>query len=242
VTGEVAVIESPCRDPKWDNPAVANCCDPRGCDRVFNDQFAQRLARRYRRRGLDPTAQRIVDLIAEQGLDGATVLEVGGGIGAIQVELLKRGAARTTNLELSPAYEKEARQLLREAGLADRAERRIIDIAAAPDDVEPADVVVLHRVVCCYPDYAKLLGAAAGHARRQVIFSHPPRNLASQAILGAQNLYFRLRGSSFRVFVHPPKAMLDILAARGLTTATVRRNAVWRIAAASVNPLTRPGS
>ena len=54
------------------------------------------------------------------GVDDATVLEVGGGVGEIQLELLARGAARTVNLELSGAYEAEAARLIDEAGV-DRA-------------------------------------------------------------------------------------------------------------------------
>ncbi|MFL6129223.1 MAG: class I SAM-dependent methyltransferase [Mycobacteriales bacterium] len=211
---------------------MANCCNPRGCDRMFNDRFARRNANRYRKRGLDKTAGRMVDLIARHGVEGATVLEIGGGVGDIQVELLKRGAAHATNLELSPAYESEARRLLVDAGLTDRVERRIVDIAATPDEVEPADVVVLHRVVCCYPDYARLLGAVAEHARRQVVFSHLARTPWSRAVIGIQNLFFRLRGSEFRVFAHPPAAMLGVLSDHGLRPATVTSAPVWQVAAA----------
>ena len=50
---------------------------------------------------------------------------------------------------------------VRETGLAGRVTRRLHDIATAPDEVPEADVVVLHRVVCCYPDYERLLGAAS---------------------------------------------------------------------------------
>src|SRR4051794_15028760 len=135
---------------------MANCCDPRGCDAFFGERFARRVAKRYRRRGLDRTAQRIVDFLAERGIEGATVLEIGGGVGEIQVELLKRGARRAVNLELSGAYEREARALLDEAGLADRVERRLGDIAVAPEAVERVDAGVLNRVVCCYPDYERL--------------------------------------------------------------------------------------
>jgi magnesium-protoporphyrin O-methyltransferase len=199
---------------------------------LFNHRFARRVAGQYRKRGLDSTAQRMVELIAEQDITGAAILEVGGGVGEIQLELLKRGAARATNLELSPAYEDEARRLLNDAGLSDLVNRRIIDIASAPDEVEPADIVVLHRVVCCYPDFARLLGAVADHARRRVVFSHPPRNLASTMILGAQNLFFRLRGNPFRVFAHPPRAMLDVLTAHGFRTASVHATIAWRVVVA----------
>jgi 2-polyprenyl-3-methyl-5-hydroxy-6-metoxy-1,4-benzoquinol methylase len=195
---------------------------------MFNPRFARRRAARYRKRGLDKTARRMVDLLAQRGVQDATVLEIGGGVGEIQIELLKRGAASATNLELSSAYDAEARQLLAEASLTGRAERRLVDIAANPAAVEPADIVVLHRVVCCYPDYSTLLAAAADHAREQVVFSYPPRNLASRALVGAQNLLFRLLRREFRTFTHPPTAMLAVLAEHGLRS-TAHRGPVWQI-------------
>ena len=137
--------------------AVPSCCNPRGCDRFFTPRFARRMATRYRKKGLDETARRMVEFLELRGIEDATVLEIGGGVGEIQIELLKRGAARAVNLELSPAYEEEAKLLLREAALEDRAERRVHDIASDPEGVEAADIVVLHRVVCCYPDYERLL-------------------------------------------------------------------------------------
>ena len=209
------------------------CCGPRGCDGVFDDRFARRTAARYRRRGLSRTAQRIVDLLAERGLDGATVLEIGGGVGEIQIELLRRGAASATNLELSPAYEQEAARLLDQTGLAGRVQRRLVDIAADPSAVEPADVVVLNRVVCCYPDFARLLGVAAGHARRHLVFSHPPRNLLSRGIVAVENVPLRFSGAEFRVFAHPPAAMLAVLAEHGMRLAARHRGPVWQVAAVS---------
>ena len=143
------------------------------------------------------------------------VLEIGGGVGEIHLELLRRGAASATALELSSAYDEEAARLLAEAGLTDRVHRRLVDIATDPAAVEAADVVVLHRVVCCYPDYAKLLGAAAEHTRRAVVFSHPPRNVVTRAVVATQNLFLRLGGREFRTFAHPPAAMRAVLAEHG---------------------------
>ena len=48
--------------------------------------------------------------------------------------------------------------------MRDRMTRRQADIATMPDEAEAHDIVVLHRVVCCYPDYERLLTAAADHA------------------------------------------------------------------------------
>jgi magnesium-protoporphyrin O-methyltransferase len=197
---------------------------------VFGGRYARSRARRYRRRGLDGTEQRIVGFLTSRGIEGATVLEIGGGVGELQLELLRHGAARATNLELVGAYDREARQLAADAGLSDRIDRRLVDIAESPDEVEPADVVVLNRVVCCYPDFARLLGTAAGHARRLLVFSHPPRNAGSRAVLAAQNTVFRLSGKDFRTFAHPPQRMLDVLEGQGLRPVYAHRGAVWHVA------------
>jgi magnesium-protoporphyrin O-methyltransferase len=209
---------------------VTGCCNARGCDRLFNEKFARRMAKRYRKRGLDRTSRRMVAFLEARGLEGATVLEVGGGVGEIQIELLERGAARTVNLELSPGYDDVAVQLLREHGLEGRAERRLQDIAVEPESVEPADVVVLHRVVCCYPDYERLLGAVAGHARQAVVFSYPPRNAMSRTWVAAANLVLRVMRREYRTFAHPPRAMLEVLEQRGLRKTFARSSLVWQVA------------
>jgi Methyltransferase domain len=172
----------------------------------------------------------MVAFLEQQGIDGATVLEVGGGVGELQIELLKKGAARTVNLELSPAYDEEAMGLLREAAVEGRAERRLHDLAADPEAIEAADVVVLHRVVCCYPDYERLLGAAAEHAWRLLIFSYPPRNAVSRLLIAAQNLFFRLRRIEFRTFAHSPARMLAVLEERGLRRTYADHPLIWQIA------------
>ncbi|MEP6667342.1 MAG: hypothetical protein ABJA81_12915 [Nocardioidaceae bacterium] len=101
--------------------------------------------------------------------------------------------------------------LLERSGMLDRVDRRFLDIAHVAGEVEPADVVVLHRVVCCYPDYERLLAAAGAKADRLLVFSHPPRNLATKTVLWFDNAWRRLKGDSFRTFAYPPAAMLTLL-------------------------------
>ncbi len=205
------------------------CCDPRGCDSMFGAGYARERARRYRRRGLGVTERNIVDFLGRRGLHGATILEIGGGIGEIQLELLLRGAARATNLELVNVYDSLALALADQATVGDRIERRVLDIAATPDLVEPADIVVLHRVVCCYPDGERLLGAAADHARRLLVFSHPPRNVASRALVAVQNATFRRSGNTFQTFAHPPEEMLAVLERRGMRQVHSHAGLVWHV-------------
>jgi magnesium-protoporphyrin O-methyltransferase len=208
---------------------VSSCCDPQGHEAIFDGRFARSGAARYRRRGLTAAERQIVGFLADRGLPGATVLEIGGGIGEIQLELLKLGAAHVTNVELVDSYESEAARLLQAQGLTDRATRQRLDFALQADLVEPADIVVLHRVVCCYLDYQALLQAAAGHARRLLVFTHPPRNPATRGLVWLQNLLFRATGHTFSTYLHPPGDMLATLTGRGLTPTYRQRGLIWRV-------------
>jgi Methyltransferase domain len=210
--------------PPRDTAGVPGCCDPDDYRCVFSDRFARRQRNRYQRRRLSPAAQRIVDFATANGLDGATVLEIGGGVGELQVELLRRGASHVTNLELSGNYENEATRLLESAGLTAQVTRRLIDVAQAPDAVEPADVVVLHRVVCCYPDYARLLNVAAGHTRRALAYSHPAANIVNRVQFSTEN---RTADSPAVTSGRssPPDAMID--AAQGDSLTVAYRSHAW---------------
>jgi hypothetical protein len=213
---------------------VGDCCDRDGIDAegyesIFGDRFARRMARRYRKRGLSPAGGAIAAFLGARDIAGATLLEIGGGVGELQVELLRRGAASATNLEISGSYEAEATALLEQAGMQSRVERRRLDIARSPDEVEPADVVVLHRVVCCYPDYKRLLSAAGSKADRLLVYSHPPRNPVTMTAITWENTWRRVKGDSFRTFVHPPREMLAALADAGLRPTYHWRGFGWRV-------------
>lgn len=204
------------------------CCDRKVYERFFGAKQARRDARRYRSRGLGRTSRDLVELAGD--VSGASILEVGGGIGAIELELLAGGAARATDVELSGEYEEEALKLLAERGLSDRVERRVGDFVTAPVDAH--DVVVLHRVVCCYPDVDGLLGTAAERARRSLLLTYPQERWWTRAGIRVINFFMRLTGSDFRVFVHPVTRMSAVARERGLRPGARRRRGIlWESAA-----------
>jgi magnesium-protoporphyrin O-methyltransferase len=135
------------------------------------------------------------------GLRGARVLEIGGGIGALQAELLEAGAERGEIVELVSAYEPYALELARERGIEDRVSFRVEDVLEHPDAVDRADVVVLNRVVCCSPEGIRLTAVAARLAKRTLVLSFPRDRLWVRAGLKVTNGVMRLMGRSFRVFV-----------------------------------------
>lgn len=164
-------------------------------------------------------------------MDGRTVLEVGGGIGAIQIELLRAGASRAVSIELTPTYEEVARALLAEAGLEDRVQRQVMDFANAKDSVEGADVVILNRVICCYPDMPKLAGEAADHAGQLLVLSFPRQDWWTRFGLIGANFILRIARREFRIFLHSPKDIIATCQQHGLTPTLDRTGLVWTVAA-----------
>ena len=206
-------------------------CTPRGYRRIFSERGAQAAARRYRRRGIDATSRRIVDLLHDHGVRGRTVLEVGGGIGAIQIELLRAGASRAISVELTPTYEAAASDLLRELGLADRVERKVLDFAEAGAAVEAADLVVMSRVICCYPDMPRLVGIAADRTRGVLVISFPKVTWWTRLLLAAGNVGLRVLRREFQVFLHPPEQIRRTAELHGLEVRTAETGLVWEIVA-----------
>ena len=190
--------------------------------------MARRDAARYRRKGPGSVGGRLVELVRGQGRD---MLEIGGGIGALQLELLRDGVERAVNVELSPAYEEEARGLAREAGVEARVDRRVLDFARGATELGAADIVLMHRVVCCYPDMPGLVGAAADHSRRVLALSYPPDTRLFRAAARGINLWSRLRKQEFRFFVHKPPAIFRVAAEHGLELVTRERRRFWEVAA-----------
>jgi 2-polyprenyl-3-methyl-5-hydroxy-6-metoxy-1,4-benzoquinol methylase len=204
------------------------CC---GYDDFFDGRVARSDAARYRNRGLRRSARRIVEVARGRGLGGAEVLEVGGGVGALSLELVRAGAAHATTIELSPGYEQEAIALAAEVGLQERVEWRVGDVVGCGDELPAADVVVLERVVCCYPDAGALVGASAARARRLLVLSYPRYGLGSRLFMRVVNAYLRLRHHAFRTYAHPPAAIREAAALHGLEPAGTERGLVWRVAA-----------
>ena len=207
-----------------------SCCAADSLD-IFGEKSARRELRRYLRKGLGgDDARQIVAWAAQDGLDGATVAEIGGGIGQIQVELLRRGAERGTVVEVVSGYEGPAGELSRAAGVADRSSFLLADVMETPDAVGAADVVVLRRVVCCTPSGPELLGIAAGKTRRTLLVSYPRTTWANRSFARVQNIIFAVVRKRFRVFVHPPEELERAAARHGLARARTTRGAIWETA------------
>ena len=216
---------------------MPSCCYGDEYGSMFDPKEASRTASRFRRRGLRGSARELVNVLASVVPPGSRVLEVGGGVGQIQVALLEAGiVSGAVNVELSASWDDAARQLMAERGLFDRIDRMVGDFVDLAPGLPEVDVVVLHRVVCCYPDWRAMLEAAQAKAKRVVALTVPRDRWWMRVGIRVVNLGLRWRGVSFRGFVHPPEAMIDLLSSAGFSLVHDSTGSVWRTVVAERAP------
>lgn len=181
----------------------------------------------YRRKGPGPTTRLLRDGLVSVGLLEGTLLDVGGGVGALSFELLDRGVARAVVVDASSAYLAVASEEAVRRGHATTTEFVHDDFVAVSEQLTTADVVTLDRVVCCYPFYEPLLEQALRHATRWFAVSYPRDRWHVRIGVWFENAVRKWRSNPFRTFVHSPPAMERIIEGAGFELASRRCTLTW---------------
>jgi 2-polyprenyl-3-methyl-5-hydroxy-6-metoxy-1,4-benzoquinol methylase len=206
--------------------------DACGCDgfsEIFDARTARHDLRRYREHGPDRTTALLLGMLRAAGVADASVLDIGAGVGVIDHELLASGADRAVLVDGAAAYQAAARQEAGVRGTLDRLTFVEGDFVALADRVEPADVVTLDRVVCCYPDMDGLVQASASHALRLYGLVLPRDRAVTRWGLALVNGWYRLRGRAYRAYVHPNAKVDAVVAQAGLRPTGEATTLFWRV-------------
>ncbi|HZY47387.1 MAG TPA: class I SAM-dependent methyltransferase, partial [Candidatus Bathyarchaeia archaeon] len=173
----------------------------------------------------------LLDLIAESGLTGKTLLDLGCGTGFFALETLRKGMSSCVGLDLSTIAIQEANAYAKESGYGDRAKFEVADGATAQPP--SSDIVVMDKVLCCYPDSTSLLKTATESARQLFGFVIPrdegwmkPFMRCGAAIM---NLVDKLRRSGFRFYLHPIHMIDEQLIEAGFRRTAKAESRVWLI-------------
>lgn len=208
---------------------MTDCCAST-LDSKFDARTAERQLREFRRSGPSKETRLLLSALRDAGIDGATVLDIGGGIGAVQEGAFRGGAARAMSVEASSGYMHAARALAAERGYVDRVEYRLGDFVDVADDIPAADVVTLDKVICCYADMNALVSRSAERARRLYAAVYPRDGLHIRAVSGVQNAIRWLVRRSFRTYVHHPSSIDRVLARHGFRPLSTATTFIWTIA------------
>jgi SAM-dependent methyltransferase len=202
----------------------------KGIAETFDDLAHDRCCK-YKSNGLTSSSQVLLDFISKKGLLGKTVLEIGCGTGFFALETLRKGASSCVGVDLSSAAIHEANAFAKESGLEDRARFEVANAASKP---QPAsDVVVMDKVLCCYPDADALLKTASESSKELLGFVVPrDEGLMKPAMkLGAGliNLVEKLRKTGFRLYLHPLWSIDQLLSESGFHQADKAKSRFWLV-------------
>jgi magnesium-protoporphyrin O-methyltransferase len=208
---------------------VSSCCNfPETTDRQFTAEKAAKELQAYRKGRLGRTTRLLRDSIVELGLSDGSLLDIGGGVGALTFELLDRGVTKAVVADASRAYVAAAREEVARTGRMESAAIVQGDLLELAGTLPVADLVTLDRVVCCYPAYEPMLHEAARHAMHGLALSYPRDRWFVRSGMWLENAR-RARKSGFRTFVHPPAKMRQVIERAGFKLARRRSTLVWTV-------------
>lgn len=204
------------------------CCGPRYS--VFDEGIAREELEAYRRDGADPQSLDLLDALTREGIEGASAVDIGAGVGTIGHGLVAAGVAHLTDVDGSPAYLAAARAEASRRGTLERWEFREGDYVTLAGDIGPAEVVTLGRVLCCYEDWRGLVAASTTGTHRLYAVVYPVSRWWLRVGASIANPLFRLMRRTFRIYIHPDRAVDAAIRAAGFERIHARRWMVWQTA------------
>ncbi|HEY7020524.1 MAG TPA: class I SAM-dependent methyltransferase [Ktedonobacterales bacterium] len=205
------------------------CCQCQGIERLFDRREAQRKLDAYARHGPDRTTRLLLDALKAEHIEGATLLDIGGGVGVAQLELLSAGLRSATDVDASSAYLDIAREEAWRRGYGDRVTYRHGDFVALAPELAPADIVTLDRVICCYHDMPALVRASAAKARQLYGLVYPRDAWWTRCFSATENMMFRVRRHPYRSFIHPTRLVDALIRGAGLERRVSQQGAFWQV-------------
>lgn len=205
-----------------------SCCCPhsKSGGRIFSF-FARSYRRRFNKKGFEPSQVQLMDGLDQAGYKNATLLEVGSGVGYMHQVMLEQGAKNAVGIDLATEMLKEAQEWANEKNLTERVQYIQGDFIELLDQVEPAEVTILDKVVCCYPHAELLVNSSIAKTKRVYALTYPRSRWITKVGAKVMGGFLKLSGTDFRVFVHDPENIESWLGNAGFKKVSQRKTFIW---------------
>ncbi|MCH8199666.1 MAG: methyltransferase domain-containing protein [Chloroflexi bacterium] len=207
-----------------------SCPQCQGIDAFLDAREAKCDLARYRKKGPDKTTRMLLDAVKAESVEGRSLLDIGGGVGAIQHELIAAGLASAVSVDASEAHLEVARQEAERRGHAERIQQRFGDFVDLAPEVEAADIVTLDRVICCYHDVESLVGLSSARAKSVYAVVYPRDNWLFRLLVRPVNTLLWVIRARGRNFVHPTSVVEALVEGNGLRRTFYRKSGSWQVA------------
>ncbi len=206
-----------------------SCSQCQGIEDLFDKNLVSKELALYRLKGPDRTTRMLVEELKKDALSGWSLLDIGGGVGAVEHALIEAGIDQATDVDASSAYLSAAKEEAGRRGLVDRIHFQHGNYIDLAPQIAEADIVTLSRVVCCYPDMERLVGLSAAHAKKLYGLVYPRDTWFVRFGVWIVNLLFRLQRKPFRTFVHSTQAVDEIVRQHDLQPQYSAKTLLWQV-------------
>ena len=183
---------------------MSTCCCHAQSARRFFSFFARRARKRFQRKGFEPSQKQLMAGLEQVGYREASVLDIGCGVGHLHQTLLEQGASAAVGIDLAPKMLSEAKDWADERGLCDRVNYVEGDFMTLDEPIDNADICLLDKVVCCYPDAQGLVQKSLAKTKRVYGLTIPRDRWFIRLAIEAVACLLWLIRSDFRSYVHDP--------------------------------------
>ena len=185
------------------------------------------MVRRYRRHGLEAVQRRLLEGLTAAGVAGDSVLEIGCGTGELQRHVLAAGAGSAVGIDVAGGMIAKAQAAAAQAGLDERTTYLVGDAVERAADLPPAALVVLDKVLCCYPEIDALLEVSLERTQRLYAVVVPRSHWLVAAVWRLAIAVFKLLRSSFHPFYHDWHRTAEAIAGAGFRRIFAARTLAW---------------
>lgn len=205
------------------------CCCPhsQSAGRLFSF-FARRYRKRFQKKGFEPSQKQLLQGIKQAGYKSASILEIGSGVGHLHQTLIEDGASSATGVDLAAKMIEEARRWAADRNIADKVNYINDDFVTLNDNsIENADITILDKVICCYPDADALVHKSLAKTVHVYAVTYPRKRfitLAGEKIGAAIMWLFR---SCFRSYVHDPAQIESWITEQGYCKQYENKTFIW---------------
>jgi len=203
------------------------CCAPTASTAKFFSLFANGYCRRFKRKGFEPSQKHLLEAIEVAGFDDQTLMEIGCGVGHLHLTLLERGARSAVGIELAPKMLTMAKDWAKERALADRVEYLEGDFMILANQLDSAEIVILDKVICCYPDVKGLVSKSIDESLRTYVFTIPRNRWIVRFGMSFLKFFLWLVRSEFRPYIHSLETINTIVESAGFKKFYQRSTFVW---------------
>jgi len=225
-------------------PLCSCCRNPRieGTNSFFS-RFSKSYAKKFRKKGLEKTQKFLLEGVkiglrekdrpGESPLRDKTILDVGCGVGALHLTMLREGASRALGVDISEGMLEKARAFSSDMGLENQVEYLNADFVSLQEGpgAGKADVLLMDKVVCCYEDVEALMEKAMRQTGTVFALSHPRDRSVLKFAFRAQIFFARLFRFRFHPCWHSWPRVHGMLEQAGFKRVYSNRTFVWDVSA-----------